>query len=531
MAYLNNIQNDDCTIHKSINGEDTLSFTAVIEELKTDFLYDENNVILVDDDLYKPLTLTEEHHENGLLTINVDCEHISYELLDKVMDGFSYSYKDIVTVINACLLDTDFMLAGTDVKTKTDINYTEECNARQILVAIANNWKAELKFNKYNIYAYEHIGSDRGVDFRFGKNLKSIKRKVDRSKKDDDGNPTVSYDVDVVNLALLGSDYEQLEKFDLGDTIRIVDSALNIETKQRIIELEKDVLTGKNTSITLGSPTADLRQTVSGLQKDIDEVAEVVKDNAPSWNNIKKITDNLGNVLADKIAGTLGLSSAQIQNSTATMKITDNGILFHDQPTEENSTFACLLNSNGIIFANSKSSSGAWQWQTAIDAQGVNATKVSAAALYGLTIEAVNLIAATITGGNITGVVMEGSTIYAGDRKEGTYIAITNTGAIYGYKNNNMIYRYETGNSEGRIELGSAEDTTKKLTLDSVFDVVISGSNTGKASRIWTGCNRLLIGGDKAYELRIELNGTRIMTIEDTGVTINGDLHVTGTTS
>ena len=148
-----------------------------------------------------------------------------------------------------------------------------------------------------------------------------------------------------------------------------------------------------------------------------------------------------------------------------------------------------------------------------------------------MTVEAVNLIAATITGGNITGVVMEGSTIYAGDRKEGTYIAITNAGAIYGYKNNNMIYRYETGNSEGRIELGSAEDTTKKLTLDSVFDVVISGSNTGKASRIWTGCNRLLIGGDKAYELRIELNGTRIMTIEDTGVTINGDLHVTGTTS
>ena len=72
LAYLNNIQNDDCTIHKSINGEDTLSFTAVIEELKTDFLYDENNVILVDDDLYKPLTLTEQHHENGLLTINVD---------------------------------------------------------------------------------------------------------------------------------------------------------------------------------------------------------------------------------------------------------------------------------------------------------------------------------------------------------------------------------------------------------------------------------------------------------------------------
>lgn len=530
LAYLNNIQDDDCTISKSINGEDTLSFTAIIEELKTDFLYDENNLILVDDDLYKPLVLEEEHHDNGLLTISVDCEHISYELLNKIMLDFSYANSDIATVINACLLGTDFILAGTDVTLKTDINYTDECNARQILIAIANNWKAELKFNKYNIYAYKQIGENRGVDFRFGKNLKSIRRTVDRSNKDSNGNPAISYDVDVVNLALAGGEYAELEYFELGDTVRIVDEALNIEVQQRIIELEKDVLTGKNTNLVLGAIDDDLRQTVSGLQNNVNNVTETVTGSAPDWNKIKDITDNLGNVIAAKIAGTLELAATQIENSTTTMEITDNGILFHNQPTEAASTFACLLNSTGILFANSKDSQGNWEWQTAINADGVTATKILASALYGLTIEAVTITGGTINGGTINGVTMEGSTIYAGDRQSGNYTAITQNGSIIGYRNNVAIFEYQAGNSIGRLTLADSDNQDHDFEITAVFDVPIgSGTATAKASRLWSGCSRILIGGDDTFEMRIELYGKRIMTITDNDVTIDGDLTVTGT--
>lgn len=528
LAYLNNIEIDDCTIHKIINGEDTFSFTAIIEELKSEFLYDESNLILVDDDLFRPLTLEETHHENGLLTISVDCEHISYDLLNKIMPDFSYSNTDIVTVINNDLSGTNFILAGTDVTLKTDIVYTEECNARQILIAIANNWKAELKFNKYNIYAYQQIGENRGVSFRFGKNLKSIKRKVDRSQHDENGNPLVSYEVDVVNLALLGGDYEQLETFDLGDTIKIVDDALGIETMQRIIELERNPLTGKNTSITLGDLDVDLRQTVTGIKETADNVQQVVSNSAPDWNRILNITNNLGQVLADKIAGTLGLMSTQIANSNTTMSITDNGIYFQNQPTTENSTFACLLNSTGILFANSKDTDGNWVWQTAISAEGVVATEVDAAALNGLNIQGVTITGGTINGGTINGITMEGSTIYAGDRQNGNYIQISNTGSIYGYCDNNPIFLFETGNQEGRLILYDSNDQYNTIELYSQNQLPW-GSYETLGSALISGNNTLFIGGPNCQDLYISLRNTQCMSVDDSGdVTIYGNLRVKG---
>ena len=537
LAYLNNIEIDDCTIHKIINGEDTFSFTAIIEELKSEFLYDESNLILVDDDLFRPLTLEETHHENGLLTISVDCEHISYDLLSKIMPDFSYSNTDIVTVINNDLSGTNFILAGTDVTLKTDIAYTEECNARQILIAIANNWKAELKFNKYNIYAYQQIGENRGVSFRFGKNLKSIKRKVDRSQRDEDGNPLVSYEVDVVNLALLGGDYEQLEKFDLGDTIKIVDEALGIETMQRIIELERNPLTGKNTSITLGDLDVDLRQTVTGIQESAtsakevaDSVQNVVNTSAPDWNQILNITNSLGQVLAEKIAGTLGLSVTQIANSTTTMSITDNGIYFQNQPTTENSTFACLLNSTGILFANSKDTDGNWVWQTAISAEGVVATEVDAAALNGLNIQGVTITGGTINGGTINGITMEGSTIYAGDRQNGNYIQISNTGSIYGYSSNNKIYMFETANRQGRIELYDSTNSNYSVMLSSNHQFSWESFET-VAAALTTKNPSFYIGGVGCEKIHIGLNNARCMEIIGSSreVIIYGDLKVVGT--
>ena len=533
LAYLNNIQNDNCTISKSINGEDTLEFTAIIEELKTDFLYDENNLILVDNDLYKPLVLEEEHHDNGLLTISVDCEHISYELLDKIMPDFSYANSDIATVINACLLDTDFILAGTDVTLKTDINYTDECNARQILIAIANDWKAELRFNKYNIYAYKQIGESRGVDFRFGKNLKSIRRTVDRSNKDSNGNPAISYDVDVVNLALAGGEYAELEYFELGDTVRIVDEALNIEIQQRIIELEKDVLTGKNTNLVLGAVDDDLRQTVSGLQNNVNNVTETVTGSAPDWDKIKDITDNLGNVIAGKIAGTLELAVTQIANSTTTMEITDNGILFHNQPTEAASTFACLLNSTGILFANSKDSQGNWEWQTAINADGVTATKILASALYGLTIEAVTITGGTITGGTITGgtingVTIEGSNMYAGDRINGNYLEISNIGAMYGYRKNKQIFKLETSNKEGRFELYDSTNSRGDYIKIHSATSMNTGDYEELGSAVETNQDILFLGGPGCREIYFNLRGYPTMAVKDGSVTIYGDLTVSG---
>jgi hypothetical protein len=318
--------------------------------------------------------------------------------------------------------------------------------------------------------------------------------------------------------------------------------------------LKKDVLTGKNTSLTLGAPKNDLRQTITGIQNNIDyvakdvgivaddvnkvsnnldnlngvvdEISKVINDSAPDWNMIKNITDNLGNVIAAKVSGTLKTSSAQIQNSTTTMEITDNGILFHNQPTEAASTFACLINSTGVLFANQKNANGTWKWQTAIGAEGVTATKILAAALYGMTIEGVTITAGTINGGTVNGATMEGSTMYAGDRRSGTYVAITNLGQIYGYNNNNLIFDFKANNADGFLRLSNISNSDY-IDIVSRREYQI-GSNTLAAPAVWTNAGRLLIGGNNAYEIRFLLKNKPSLIISDTGVEINGDLTVNG---
>lgn len=304
---------------------------------------------------------------------------------------------------------------------------------------------------------------------------------------------------------------------------------------QRIIELERNPLTGKNTSITLGDLDVDLRQTVTGIQESAtsakevaDSVQNVVNTSAPDWNQILNITNSLGQVLAEKIAGTLGLSVTQIANSTTTMSITDNGIYFQNQPTTENSTFACLLNSTGILFANSKDTDGNWVWQTAISAEGVVATEVDAAALNGLNIQGVTITGGTINGGTINGITMEGSTIYAGDRQSGNYIRISNTGSIYGYCDNNPIFLFETGNQEGHLILYDSNDDNNTIELWSQYQISW-GDSSDLGSALISGNNNLFIGGLGCQKLYIVLRNTKCMSIDDSGdVTIYGNLRVKG---
>ncbi len=507
LAYLNNIEDGTCKIKETINGEYTLEFTAIIEEFKTEFLYDESNLIEVDGDLFKPLILEEIHSEDGLLTIAVSCEHIVYELLENIMPNFSYTYKDISTVMIACLQGTDFTFLGTDVILKTDIDYTEECNSKQILQAIANNWKAELVYNRYGVYAYNQRGQDRGVDFRFGKNVTGLKRTVDRSTKDSEGNPSTSYEVDVSELKFIDEDYAQLEYFELGDTVRIIDSALNISVKQRIVSLERDVLIGKNTSITLGNVQDDIRTTVSSLQKDTAEVKKAITESSPDWNKIKDITDSLGNVIANKLSGDLSLATTAILNGTGTFKQTDNSLYWQNQPTLEASTFASMWNSNGIMFANSKDSTGNWIWQSALSSEGLIANKVVASALYGLTMEAVSIISGTVTGGTINGVTINGSTIYAGNKTTGTYTEISSGGRITVYVNNNLTAEFWSTDLGGYLIIYNVAGTE-------IFRIQGLGTSEN-VSIVSKGAQWVLTSGGN-----LQISGN---------VTITGDLTVGGT--
>lgn len=402
LAFLNNLT--DANIREVLNGEYVLSFTATIDHLKTDFLYDEENLINYNDDLFRVVTIEELHDEDNMLTVSVECEHLSYDLINNVMNDFNHTYASAAGVMALCLLGTSFSLRSCNITEKTDIQYTEACNSKQISIAIANNWHGELKYYRHYIDLLQSRGANRGTGFIFGKNLKSVKRIINRADK------TTSYEVEIVQ----GSELEELGYYELGDTVRIMDERLNIDYECKIIEIEKDILTGINSKVVMGDTIKDMRSTFSSVKQDVEEVKGIIQEGATDWDKINDILNSNGEIVIGKINALTQIAS-KIVNNTGTFKQLDNGAYWQDQPTKEASTFATFWGAEGLLFANSKLANGEWDWQTAISANGVIATELTSSCLNTVTANILNLVVDNLVGKTITGVTINGSTFVSDD--------------------------------------------------------------------------------------------------------------------
>ena len=402
LAFLNNLT--DAKVKEVLNGEFVLSFVATIDHLKTHFLYDEENLINYENDLFRVISLEELHDEDNMLTVACECEHISYDLINNVMNDFNHIYASAAEVLALCLLGTDFVLRSCDITEKTDIQYTEECNSKQISIAIANNWHGELKYYRHYIDLLQSRGANRGTGFIFGKNLKSVKRIINRVDK------TVSYEVEVMQ----GSELEELGYYELGDTVRVMDERLGVDLEVKIIELEKNILTGINSRVILGDDIKDMRSSFSSVKQSVEAVKKVVEEGATDWNKVNNFLNSSGEIVIGKL-NTLTQIASKIVNNTGTFKQLDNGAYWQDQPTKESSTFATLWGATGLLFANNKLSNGEWDWQTAISASGVVATELTASCLNTVTANILSLVVDNLVGKTITGVTIKASKFISDD--------------------------------------------------------------------------------------------------------------------
>lgn len=530
LAFLNNLL--EAKIHEVINGEYILTFTATVDPLKTPVLYDENNIIVCDDDYFRVRVIEELHSEDDEVTVSIECEHTSYELINNIMPNFSYSYKPAAEVIPQCLLGTGYTLRYCNVATKTDIDYTKECNSREILVAIANDWKGELKFFRNYVDLLQRRGANRGTGFIFGKSLKGIKRTIDRATK------TTSYEVDIIE----GTELDELGYYELGDTVRVMDERLNIDYECRIVELEKDLLTGLNSKVVLGDSVKDMRSSFKSSSEQTSKVETTLtemndnlrKECMADWDKLDSITNELGNVISGKLEGEISLLTNNIKNSTGTFEQRDNGLYWQDQPTKEASTFATMWTAQGIMFARSKNTAGDWNWESALSAEGLVATKVLASALKGLTVESVTTTSSTMNAGTINGCSIQGGDIKIGTTDANgvfTGFVVEPTGNIKGYYEGMQSYSLVHA-SEGRLRLINPHTKTE-IFLNSA-NGWISGSPKAVLSNGVPAQNQY----GTIFNNRIELDSSGITLYTytnsgaDTGrVTVVGDLEVRGNVS
>lgn len=513
LAFLNNLV--EAKVREVLNGEYTLSFVATIDPLKTDYLYDDDNLINYDDDLFRPVTIEELHDEDDALTVAVECEHISYDLIKNVMSDFNCTYISAASVMTQCLIGTDFNLRSCDITEKTDIQYTEECNSKQISIAIANNWQGELKYYRNYIDLLKSRGQNRGAGFIFGKNLKSVKRIINRAEG------TTSYEVEVME----GTETEEFGYYELGDTVRVIDQRLNVDYSCKIIEIEKDILTGLNSNVVLGDAIKDMRSSFSSVRKDVEEVKKTVENSATDWDKIKNITNDNGDIILGKLNALTQIAS-RIVNSTGTFVQGDNYMMWHDQPTEDASTFATKWSAQGLVFANSKDADGNWIWQTALDANGLIATSVTSSCLSTISANVISMVVDSLVGKTITGVTITGSVIYAGDKANGTYMEITKDGNINGYANSKRTITIRKAN-EGRIYLSEDADDYDALGLELVPVAGMYNSDDEGALISAYGGGLQIEGGGCTIVLK---NGNMIIYTQDNSgtVSINGDLIVGG---
>ncbi len=357
LAILDNLIDPD--ISEQVNGEYTFTFTAIIEELKTDYIH-YDNFIEVDDNIFLISKYIKKRTQDNKLLVNVLCEHVSYLLIEYDLENFDHTYETPTSMLSYALMGTPFMVGNVTVGGHSSIQMTQETNKREVLNHIAQNFKGEFVFDRYTISFLQQRGQNRGVEFRVGKNVKGISKTVDATVRDADGNPKVTYEIDIIELNEL-DDFKGLEGFSLGDTVKLFDEELGINIYARIFDIpSRNPIKKRNTKVVLGNFIDDLAKEQIGIKR----TSNLVSKRSGVWDRAEAITEN-GTFLAQLLEGTINALQNQIFAGLGTVTITEhNGIMITDQPTHEASTSALRLLGGILAISNSKDVDGNWIWRT-----------------------------------------------------------------------------------------------------------------------------------------------------------------------
>ena len=273
LAILQNITNS--IILEELNREFIFNFTTVIDNDKSNHVNYQNKVEAENN--YFNIIYTEDERTQEGIFITAQCEHVSYDLLDTEYTA-GFTAIGVFSAVASLAIGTANFTIGSVASTATEtISILEATNARQILLSLASLHGGEIEWDKYVINEVSQRGADRGVQFRYRKNLTGVKRIVDNRKKVN-GNPTVSYLVNVAELefeqSYIDKGYDSLEHYELGDTVRVIDKDLNLDTSLRIVKESHDVNQRMQGNVEISNFVDNLADTLTKI-----ETTVVAKDN------------------------------------------------------------------------------------------------------------------------------------------------------------------------------------------------------------------------------------------------------------
>lgn len=293
-------------VTKEANGEETFKFTFWADNTRGDIIANERRVSCAGE-TYKVRRITSVH-EGGQLIKEVYCEALLYDLATAgQIDARTWTQVTAGDVMKEALRGTGWTVGVANVSTLRTYD-TEDMNPLELIREVKKNHGGELIFDNENkrVSLLTSAGRDQGVAFFYGFNLKKASRVVDTTSlvtrlyaKNADGDtiapindgkpylenfdytdeikiavydfaegtsaytmlnmsratlaarskPDYSYEVEVSDLSYESG--QTIDRFELRDIVRVVDTQVGINETQSIVHMEYDVVQPWNSSLTL----------------------------------------------------------------------------------------------------------------------------------------------------------------------------------------------------------------------------------------------------------------------------------------
>lgn len=418
-------------ITQEINGIYMLDLVLPRNDEKWQYIQEEN-YIKVDGELFIIRTMDEVRDEQGRLTSNIQCEHIFFEMLDDYI-----IYRELINVTAQEAADTfvegtRFKVDASRIPGRYDFE-VEDATPIAGLKQILDHFQCEYVCadrpdpdGKFLITLYPQIGADNGVQFRYRKNLKSIRKRTDSRGvitrlyvygKDGLGieavnggksyldsaeigkyarpkqgsitlnditdpqelleagqqhlatvdKPKVSYEGNVMELAPLEG-YGNVEKFGLGDVVRVIEENLDTDIKARIMKYERYPYEPWRSRVTI----ANFIPGLENILADLEDAKRVV-------NNVT-YKGKINTYWLDGIINTLQ-NQLRASGSYAQVKVIENAGFLLENTDANSPDYGALYLGPGIFaLANDKDASG-WRWRTFGTGRGFTADEINAGIL------------------------------------------------------------------------------------------------------------------------------------------------------
>ena len=214
---------------EEINGENTLNFSAVLDEQIAQLINDNSMFEL--DDYFDIAVFKKLSNEDGSYTVEIEAEHISYRLNEQKYDVEEFTGESApFYVLSQILEGTGFTVGRVDIPSAEPFYVTSSCSRRRLLMDYVNWLNGEIMYNKFEISIVAKRGDSTPKAAVKDNNIKVISRECNKRDFDKYGNPLISYTCEPVYLP--NDDYE------LGDAVTVIERGLRIREHLRVVRIE-----------------------------------------------------------------------------------------------------------------------------------------------------------------------------------------------------------------------------------------------------------------------------------------------------